>query len=247
MSRKLALRIILYLLAAVCVAYSVIVAQVNSGSFFFIIWDVIAAFLVFVGVALKLNLWSRIGKKLKRVIITLFSVGLTALIIFLAMIFSAYKEEELRQVDYLIVLGAQVREDGPSLVLKYRLDTAIDYLNQYPNTMCIVSGCQGDNEPYSEAEGMKRYLVECGIAADRIITEDQSTNTRENFIYSKKLLPEGASVGIVTNNFHMCRAMYLARKMGIESPLPVIADSKPLYAPNNVFREVFGLIKDMIV
>lgn len=57
-----------------------------------------------------------------------------------------------RGLDYIIVLGAQVRKDGPSPVLKYRLDKAVEYLNENPDTVCIVSGGQGSNEPWSEAE-----------------------------------------------------------------------------------------------
>lgn len=66
-------------------------------------------------------------------------------------------------LDYVIVLGTQIHESGPSIVLKYRLDAAVLYLNENPGTICIVSGGQGKNEPYSEAEGMAKYLIEKGI------------------------------------------------------------------------------------
>lgn len=114
-------------------------------------------------------------------------------------------------LDYIIVLGAQVRKDGPSPVLKYRLDKAVEYLNENPDTVCIVSGGQGSNEPWSEAEGMARYLQEKGIDTARILTEDQSQTTGQNITNSKKLMKEGASVGIVTNNFHVFRALQIAK------------------------------------
>lgn len=63
-------------------------------------------------------------------------------------------------LDYIIVLGAMIREDGPSSILKARLDSAIEYLDGNPGTKCIVSGGQGYDEPCSEAEGMRKYLVE---------------------------------------------------------------------------------------
>ena len=101
-------------------------------------------------------------------------------------------------LDYIIVLGAQVRKDGPSPVLKYRLDKAVEYLNENPDTVCIVSGGQGSNEPWSEAEGMARYLQEKGIDTARILPEDKSQTTEQNITNSKMLMKEGASVGIVT-------------------------------------------------
>lgn len=114
-------------------------------------------------------------------------------------------------LDYIIVLGAQVRKDGPSPVLKYRLDKAVEYLNENPDTVCIVSGGQGSNEPWTEAEGMAQYLQEKGIDTARILTEDQSQTTEQNITNSKMLMKEGASVGIVTNNFHVFRALQIAK------------------------------------
>lgn len=77
----------------------------------------------------------------------------------------------------LIVLGSQVRADGPSVMTCYRLDAAIDYLNEYPNAKCVLSGGKGDNEPWSEAKGMADYLILKGIAGNRLYLEDESTST----------------------------------------------------------------------
>lgn len=118
-------------------------------------------------------------------------------------------------------------KDGPSPVLKYRLDKAVEYLNENPDTVCIVSGGQGSNEPWSEAEGMARYLQEKGIDTARILTEDQSQTTGQNITNSKKLMKEGASVGIVTNNFHVFRALQIAKKYGLSDVCGIAADSTP--------------------
>lgn len=241
---RVIIRRVLYLLAACCVWYSVVVALVNSGSKFFLIWDFIGAILILVAVGIRLDWWSHISRVVKIVIASLLGVGVTAFVVLFLMIFSAYRETETKPVDYLLVLGVQMRDDGPSAVLKYRLDRAAEYLKEYSEAKCIVSGGQGENEPCSEAEGMKTYLVAQGIAADRVILEDQSSNTRENFIYSVPMIPEEATVGVLTSDFHMRRALYLAEKMCVEDPVAIVADSTVLYAPNNVLREVFGLIKD---
>lgn len=244
---KLIVRLLLYLLAAGCVWYSVVVASVRSGSKFFMVWDMIALVLVLIALGVKFGVWVHLHKGLKIGIVSVCAVGLVTFIVLLSMIMGAYRESETKQVDYLIVLGAQMRSDGPSVVLQFRLDRAAEYLKEYPEAMCIVSGGQGANEPCSEAEGMARYLIDRGISKDRIIKEDKSTNTRENFIYSIPMIPEGARVGVLTNNFHMKRALYLAGKYEIEDPVAVVAESTTLYAPNNVLREVLGLLKDIVV
>ena len=153
--------------------------------------------------------------------------------------------ERYRKAGYIIVLGAQVRENGSSVVLRYRLDTAIEYLEENPETICIVSGGQGANEPFSEAEGMANYLIENGIEKDRILLENKSKNTVQNMQYSSALMDETYnSVGIVTNNFHMFRAMKLAKAQGLKNVCAIAADSNVLYLPNNVLRECLGILKD---
>ena len=148
--------------------------------------------------------------------------------------------------DYVIVLGAQVHADKPSVVLKYRLDEAILYLNENPETVCIVAGGQGKNEPYSEAYGMAQYLMQNGIDKERILLEDQSKTTEENLRYSRKFLPEDAEVGIITNDFHMFRALQIAQKQGLSDVCGIAADSTKFYLPNNMLREYFAEIKFLI-
>lgn len=148
-------------------------------------------------------------------------------------------------MDYLIVLGAQVRENGPSAVLQYRLDAALSYMQENPETICIVSGGQGVNEPFSEAKGMSDYLISHGILSERIILEDTSRNTVENIRNSKALIRNfDGSVGIVTNNFHVFRAVGIAKAQGLGDVYGISAYSHPLYLPNNVLRECCGILKD---
>ncbi len=163
-------------------------------------------------------------------------------------IFDHFSEEGKPALDYIIVLGAQVWEDGPSVVLKYRLDAANTYLEENPDTKCIVSGGQGYNEPFTEAEGMAKYLIEHGISAERILLEDQSTNTVENVRYSQRLMETTyKSVGIVTNNFHLYRAVEIAKKQGLQGVCGIAAKSTPLYLPNNLLRECIGVMKDWVM
>ena len=115
------------------------------------------------------------------------------------------------------------------------------------NTVCIVSGGQGSNEPCSEAEGMCRYLIERGIAPARILMEDKSTDTSENIAFSMQFLDkENDSVGVVTNNFHVFRGVHLARHMGIREVCGISAPSDVYFLLNNMVREFFGVMKDLV-
>lgn len=91
---------------------------------------------------------------------------------------------------------------------------------------------------------MKDYLMAHGLPQERILMEDKSTNTRENLIFSRELIPDGASVGIISNGFHICRALHLAEKMGIENASGIPAKSDLATQPTNLLREFFAVVKD---
>ncbi|MEB2300084.1 YdcF family protein [Lysinibacillus xylanilyticus] len=128
---------------------------------------------------------------------------------------------------YMIVLGAKVKTGGiPSLSLKNRLEEAVKYLKKYPHVKVIVSGGKGEDEDRTEASVMLKYLQDNGIDANRIVVEDQSTSTYENLLFSKDLLPKGTKqITIVSNDFHLKRAKYLAESLGFE--VDVVAAKTP--------------------
>lgn len=151
------------------------------------------------------------------------------------------------QQSYLIVLGAQMKEEGPSNTLQKRLDKAIEYLEEYEETKVIVSGGQGSDEPVSEAKGMYDYLISKGIETDRIIMEDQSYNTHQNLANCKELIPQGANIGIVTSNFHMYRAYAIAKKEGYHNITGIPAPSEDFLMIQNLTREFLAICKDYVV
>lgn len=130
-------------------------------------------------------------------------------------IFAAAFRKPPEDLDAVVVLGALVREDGtPSGSLRERIDAAYEFLSGDPDMVCIASGGQGENEPMSEAECIRSELVRRGIEPERIRLEDRSTNTGENLVNSFALLPDTAlRVGIVTNDFHVYRALALGRSL----------------------------------
>ncbi|MBP5184747.1 MAG: YdcF family protein [Lachnospiraceae bacterium] len=243
----MAIRIILYLVSLISLWYSYVIYNVHSGSRFYLFWDVLAICLTAVALMLKFRVFSRIPRAITITVGSVVGLGLVISLVMLVLIFSTFNAKPGENTDYIIVLGAQMRSDGPSVVLRYRLDAAAEYLKEHPDVKCVCSGGKGANEPESEASGMARYLLGAGIDRERIILEEKSTNTRENIKYSRELIPEGSNICIVTNNFHMYRALFLSRNLGLENPRGLSAPSLPLYAPNNVVREVIGLVKDMLL
>lgn len=149
---------------------------------------------------------------------------------------------------YLIVLGAKVKPGGiPSLSLQYRLDVALDYLKENPHTKVIVSGGQGPDEEQTEASFMRDYLIANGIEKNRIITEEQSTSTYENLYYSFALLPETEqAVTIVSNDFHLRRATYIANELGYETDVIVASTPKSVEIKLNI-RERLALLRTYIL
>lgn len=119
-------------------------------------------------------------------------------------------------------------------------------LTENPDTLVVVSGGKGSNEPISEAQGMYEYLLTKGISPDRILLEDRSTNTKENLQFSRPLIPQDATVGIVTNNFHVYRSTRLAAQQGYPQAYGLSAPSDTAMQANNMFREFFGVVKDLL-
>ena len=123
--------------------------------------------------------------------------------------------------DAVIVLGAGLRGESLSIILRNRLDEAIEYYNENPEAYIVVSGGQGPDEDISEAEAMERYLYEQGVPLSKIIKEDKSTSTEENFRFSKAILDErlenGYSVGFITDDFHIYRAGKTAERVGFQN------------------------------
>jgi uncharacterized SAM-binding protein YcdF (DUF218 family) len=122
------------------------------------------------------------------------------------------------QEDAVVVLGAGIRGEKLGRVLKDRLDCALEYHRKNPNAVIVVTGGQGPQEDIPEGLAMERYLLQNGVPQDRIIKEDRSTSTYENFANAKDLLDEHFSaeytVAFISNDFHIFRAGSLARQVG---------------------------------
>ena len=153
----------------------------------------------------------------------------------------------------MIILGCQLHDWGPSVMLRDRLDKALEYLQDHPDIAVVVSGGQGENEPKTEAEGMADYLAEHGVDRENIILETQSHNTYQNLAYSANHLKEAGidvkdGVIIVSNGFHLTRAKMLAGRVGYENVSVLAAPSS--HTPTRLkmyIREPIALVKSFVL
>lgn len=155
----------------------------------------------------------------------------------------------------MVILGCRVMPEGhPSILLQDRLDTALDYWEEHQDITIVTSGGQGSNEPTSEARCMADYLMEGGVPEDQILLEDQSHNTKENFLYSKELLAdEGIDVGetdvlVVSNGFHLTRARMLAERFGYGEVSTLAAPTSHIPSRIQMYiREPLALVKSFFL
>lgn len=168
-------------------------------------------------------------------------------------IFSGFFEKPKEEPKYIVVLGTTVYEHGPCYLLRQRLEEAAKWAERYPDAKIIVSGGQGEAEPFTEGSEMKRYLVDkLKVADNRILVEEASLNTYENMTFSGCILEkedemfsyENTPVLVVTNNFHMYRALKIAKKAGFENVSGAPAPTYFGVFPHYMVREFCAILKN---
>lgn len=230
------------------VYFGMLVTYVGPQSFFFVFPVIgIACFLLAL-------IWHghykgkfTLPRKLIGVFWSFVSVAVVLFGVLFGMIVHGQSVGPQEKADYLIVLGAGLRGERPSLVLRNRIEAAAKYLAENPDSKVVVSGGQGPDELISEAEAMRRALAGMGIEEERIMMEDQSTSTHENLTLSKVYIPDGASVVIVTSRFHVYRACHLARESGYTSVSGLGAKNVRWLNPTNYLRECMAVLKDVVL
>lgn len=166
------------------------------------------------------RLWSRIFGKIAACVIGAAAAFAAGICVFFSVNMILCSEKPLDKTEAVIILGCQVRGEEPSVMLKNRLDAALEVLRENPEAVCIASGGKGDRENISEAECMRRYLIANGIEDERIFTEDKSASTEENLAFSREILGNlgiSDNIMIVTSEFHQYRAAIYAKKNGLQT------------------------------
>ena len=178
--------------AVLClVYYGIIVVYAGFGTSFAVLWLLIAGFFgtTAAGIHFYQKYPERVPLWLPVSFVTLCASGLMILLVTQILIFGRIPATAEPSLDYVIVLGAKVKPDGTlSKTLKLRLDKALEYAKENPETILVLSGAKGEDEPCPEAEAMEQYLLGQGAAAEQLLLEEQSFSTVENLAYSKLLI-----------------------------------------------------------
>lgn len=250
-----------------CLLYFVlIILYVGPRLSFHYTWMAAGVFLCGTSRVIKSGIWFLIPTIIRFVIIGSLVVGLLLLIVMEIRIFSKMWVVPPENVQYVIILGACVRGIRVTRSLSYRLKKAASYAKRHPGCILVVSGGQGPGEDITEAQAMNSYLQELDISKDRILLEDRSVNTRENIMFSKKIIlgyekkrlsdgfgntaadmqEEALTVAICSNNFHMYRAMALASAAGTWKVYGLAAMTDPFMWLSFTVREGIALFKELL-
>ena len=278
--------------AVLClVYYGVIVLYAGFGTSFAVLWLLIGGFLgaTAAGIHFYQKYPERVPLWLPVSFVTLCASGLMIVLVTQILIFGRIPAAAEPSLDYVIVLGAKVKPDGSlSKTLKLRLDKALEYMKENPETMLVLSGAKGDAEPCSEADAMETYLLGQGADPNHLLKEEQSFSTVENLAYSRVMIekrenlleqerkaeadrllrapgeiegvPEtGASanntpvlarqprVGIITSNFHLCRAAMIAKKQDYGTVYGIASEADKVLLVHFSLRDGIALLKDRLM
>ncbi len=212
--------ILLYVVAAALVAYSIglaLTSNFNMGNL--MVWLLTAMIAAYAIWRKPLHTWFHAPGAGRIVWWCLLVIGVlyAGLVAFVAV--SGYANPPTGQEKVVVVLGAGLRRDKPSTLLRYRLDKAYDYAMAHPDVFVVTSGGQGRDEWVPEGQAMRDYLIEKGLPPERVVAENASTSTEENFSLSLELLQqygfdENTPIVYVSNAFHCYRAGCYAKRAG---------------------------------
>ncbi len=195
----------------------------------------------------------RPGRKLWKVLLGLIAAGGLCFVLTFALVLSGCHDDIRGEPGVMVVLGCQVKPWGPSVLLQDRLNTAFDYWEDHPETLIVVTGGQGPDEPSTEARAMADSLMEMGVPRESILLEEESSSTMENLRFAGQLLEErgydrSEGVVIVSNGFHLTRAKMLARRAGYGSVSALAAPSSHTLSRLKMYvREPLALWKSFLL
>jgi uncharacterized SAM-binding protein YcdF (DUF218 family) len=187
--------------------------------------------------------FKRRHKLIQYILIISFSCFVLSFVIYQSKIIYNMRNTSKTEADYVLVLGCQVIGEYASLPLLSRGYTAIRYLNRNPETKVVLAGGRGSGENITEAEALKRLLLENKIDKERILLEEQSRNTRENLRLSDELYNlSGKNIVLVTSDYHMFRALSVAKKLKYTNVSGLPSRSQRTALPAFLLREYVTIV-----
>ena len=155
-----------------------------------------------------------------------------------------YITDEISSVDAILVLGAGIKDGKPSLMLQERLDKALELYEKGVSDKILVSGDHG-SDSHDEVNVMKNYLIKKGIPSSNIFMDHAGFSTYESIVRAKEIF-EVSSAVIVTQEYHLYRAIYIAKKYNLD--VYGVSATKNIYfgqTKRNI-REMIARVKDYI-
>lgn len=239
--------IILWLLSALCLAYSVMLiltSNFNMGNL--LVWLLTAAVCGYTIWHKPLDAWFSHGWG--RGVWWVLVIGAALYVLMLGfVVVSGYTNTATGQEKVVVVLGAGLRKDRPSLLLRYRLDKALEFAQAHPDALVITTGGQGRDEWVPEGQAMREYLIEKGLDPARVVAEEKSTSTEQNFAFAREILEERGMdptqpIVYVTNAFHCYRGGQYAKMAGFTDARALPAGIPLRSIPTCYLREVLAIL-----
>ena len=217
-----------------------------------LLWGAAAFLLVLGGLSWLCCAGKRWAKILRRVLLAALAVGVVLFAVMEAWVLSWARTDGETPVSAVVVLGAGVNGTVPSLSLQVRLDAALAYIADKPSVPIVVTGAQGSGEEITEARCMADWLIARGVDPQRILLEEQATDTEENVAFSLQMLKDHGvdvtdNIAVVSADYHLCRAAYL---WGTPNIVPVAAEMPAYYWPltvNYYIREAFAMAAEVFL
>ncbi len=169
------------------------------------------------------------------------AAGDVLLILQITKIFIFGRQKPEQGADYVIVLGAQVKGDRPSRALLRRIHAAAAYMRENPTCMAVACGGKGKGEWITESQCIRDTLIDIGIERERILCENRSVSTFQNLMFAKEIIGTDRSVVIVSNSFHLYRAIEIAKRVGFLQCKGIGTRPEPMLEMNYYVRECLSL------
>lgn len=198
---------------------------------------------------------TKLHKVIKRLLIICFCLGAAGLLVLIGI--NTHLKGEVKdrivesdglpdeEFDCIMVLGCQVKESGePSHMLRDRLQRGVEVYGFGVSEKLLMSGDHGRTD-YNEVKTMKHYAIDEGIDSKNIFMDHAGFSTYESIYRAKEVFGVKKMV-IITQEYHLYRALYIAEKLGIEAC--GVASDYHIYAGQSMrdLREVLARAKDFV-
>lgn len=216
---------------------------INEGNIFGIAVGII---IIIIGIKLDkiIALWKKkIGKAIISIVCVFAIIGTGVFAYTLNSVINCSSNGFVNGDETAIVLGCQVYGETASRPLRARANKGAEYLKESENAVAILCGGQGNGESISEAECIKRIMLENGIDENRLYLEDKSTSTEENIKFASEIISQNklsTDVVIISSDYHCERAKMIAKRNGFLASCIPVKTNKYSYI-TFCTREVFGI------